>query len=155
MGEYVLWLVALGLLVTLRILLARPRFRSLAGAAARDLGARAAERLNPPDERDELADELRRVIRRERLRADVRRLERILVTDMSMSATRQIANRMAYAWLLEESDRQKCETSMIFPDEPEPLWNVPGQSRMTRKFAASQYAPRPPQVEILEISWKN
>ena len=151
MGEYAMWLVALSLLVALRILMARPRFRSLVGAAARDLGARAAERLNPPDERDELADELRRVIRREQLRADVRRLERILATDMSMSATRQIANRMAYAWLLDESDRQRRETSMILPDESEQLWNVPGQSRMTRKFAASQYAP---QVEVLEISWK-
>ena len=52
--------------------------------------------LRPSGDPDEERDDLSKVLRRRQLYTEVRRLQRILATDESMSATRQIANRLAY-----------------------------------------------------------
>jgi hypothetical protein len=159
--QFTIWLVVVGFLVTLRLLALHPRFRAVAGTAMRRLGARVVDGLRQPPEFDQLADDLRKALRRERLRADVRRLERILATDESMSACRQLGNRIAYDWLVQELERSNREISRTpyagqdFSDSWVDTWNVPEPGTVTREFARSQYAQRGPQVEILEIGWKH
>ena len=52
-------------------------------------------------------DELALVLRRQELSAHVARLRRIVATDESMSATRQIANRLAYRGLLRDLEETR------------------------------------------------
>jgi hypothetical protein len=54
------------------------------------------------DDFDRFPDRWSALIRRDRLVADVQRLQRIVATDMGMSATRQLGNRLAYNQLLQE-----------------------------------------------------
>lgn len=161
------WLVVVVVLLAIPLAMNR---RLAAGRFARarmsTLGAWAVERLTPAPEVDALADDLYRVIRRERLRADIQRLRRILATDMDMSATRQLGNRIAYEWLLRElnslrtrspggaasfSERgAEVQGDSWLDDGDTGSWDVRprpapvGQSGWT-------YEPRPPKVEILEI----
>ena len=66
------------------------------------LGSWILAQLRPSGDPDEERDDLSKVLRRQQLYTEVRRLQRILATDESMSATRQIANRLAYRQLLRE-----------------------------------------------------
>jgi len=66
------------------------------------LAAWAVEWLAGDEEVDDIAAEVARIRRRERLRSDVERLQRLIATDTWMSATRQLGNRMAYAQLIRE-----------------------------------------------------
>ena len=91
-------LVALGLL-------SKEPIRRRAGVVLARVGHVLADLLGPvrADDDDD-SDLLYQVMRRERLVAHLRRLEVLIVTDEEMSATRQIGNRIAYAWLLNEID---------------------------------------------------
>jgi hypothetical protein len=152
-------LAVISFVIALRLLLMHPGVRAAFGNAMRRLGERVADGLRQPPEFDQLADDLAKALRREKLRADVRRLERILANDMSMSACRQLGNRMAYDWLLRELDKSTRDISRPlaghdFADSWVDNWNAPDPATVTRDFAGSQYASRTPQVEILEIGWK-
>jgi hypothetical protein len=96
--------LTVALLLIVLPFLSRPELlaRCLANERLRRIGSRGLDLLRPAEPVDELADHLYRVFRRERLRADIQRLQRILAADESMSATRQLANRLAYDWLLRE-----------------------------------------------------
>ena len=97
------WLVVALLLIGL-LLLSRPALlaRCLANPRLRRVSSRGLDLLRPAEPVDELGDDLYRVVRGERLRADIQRLQRILANDETMSATRQLGNRLAYDWLLRE-----------------------------------------------------
>ena len=147
----VIGLSLLTVFIAARVLIAIPRFRGLIGDFLRRRWARVLERLDPPSEPDELAQEMRMVIRGEKLRADVRRVQRLLVTDSWMPATRQVGNRIAYDWLVRELDRYNLEVSELLPD----AWNLAGGFAVERSLSApSIHRPATPQVEVLEIGWK-
>ena len=98
------------------------------------------DELRQPPEVDPLADDLAKALRREKLRADVRRLERILATDESMSACRQLGNRIAYDWLIRELDKSTRDISRPFAghdfaDSWGDNWNLPEPATVSRDFA--------------------
>jgi hypothetical protein len=155
MHGFVAVLIGFGLLITIRLLALHPAIRRALSQLMRRLGLRILDWVSPTPEFDQVADDLSRALRRQRLRADVRRLERILATDMSMSATRQMGNRLAYAWLVRELEKDTRDRAYSFLDDPVDDWNDSGMPIRARDFARSQYAPRAPQVEILEIGWKH
>lgn len=167
-SELTSWLVVVVVLLAIPLVstrrLASGRFASERMSA---LGAWAVERLTPAPEVDQLADDLYRVIRRERLRSDILRLRRILATDMDMSATRQLGNRIAYEWLLRELNGLRAPSpagaTASFPERGAEVegdswsddwdtgsWDVRPLPPPTPEPAWS-YEARPPKVEILEI----
>ena len=129
--------------------------RRLALALGRRYGPRLVRWLNPPPEFDQLAHDLRQALRREQLVIDVRRLERLLATDMNMSATRQIGNRLAYDWLVRElAEVTESLSPMFLADElstSNDLFELPSLAWSTGRSTAVQHAPK---VEILEIGWR-
>jgi len=156
MQEITFGLIVVGMLIAMRLLALHPGVRAAAGRGMRRLGERVVDWLRQEPEIDPLADDLAKALRREKLRADVRRLERLLATDESMSACRQLGNRIAYDWLLRELDKSNRDISQRLPgdsfaDSWVDDWNIPEPAIVTRDFVRSQYAQRAPQVEILEI----
>ena len=141
------WLLVIGLFIGLP-LLSRRSVRRFIGPPMIRLGSWALERLRPGGDPDEEADDLSKVLRRQQLCAEVHRLQRILATDESMSATRQIANRLAYRQLLRD-----------LGNTPDVYAVMPGQATATR-WDTSTHSPRTershdaPTVEILEIGWR-
>lgn len=150
MGLQAVDLVAIGI-VAVPLLVGNRWVRPLAVKALRPAGVRLLAALNPPPEVDEAAEELSRVLRRERLHADLARLERILATDMSMSATRQIGNRLAHAWLVRELD---ASTSDLPPwiQDPGMTLDALGPSLISFGAQERRYAPK---VETLIVSWRH
>lgn len=144
------WLSVTGLLLSLRI----PFVRRVLGKRLSQLGSWAVDRARPAPEFDPLATELYQVLRREKLRSDVRRLQRIVATDMSMSATRQLGNRLAYQWLLRELERTRDLSQPTASDGAVNSWRASALSAQTTDLVDSHYSQRPPKVEILEIGWK-
>jgi hypothetical protein len=120
------------------------------------LGGVILDRLSrPPDpDPDREAEELRWVLRRQQLCADLRRIEHLIATDTWMSATRQLGNRLAYKQLLDD-----------LKHTPDVLPAIPGM-RETNNWTAYASADHPaipvigygprsaPKVEILEIGWR-
>ena len=138
------WLVVIGLFISLP-LLSKPSVRNFLGPPMIRLGSWTLARLRPVVDADQEADDLSNVVRRQQLCVHVQRLQRILATDESMSATRQIANRLAYRQLLHELKE--------IPD----VWGpMPALTTATR-WSSSILYPRSersePTVEILEIGW--
>jgi hypothetical protein len=120
------------------------------------LGGVILDRLSgPPDpDPDQEAEELRGVLRRQQLCADLRRIEHLIATDSWMSATRQLGNRLAYEQLLDD-----------LRHTPDILPAIPGMREINNWTASSSavqpaipvtgYGPRSaPKVEILEIGWR-
>lgn len=139
-GQVVAWAVFFGLVLLARLLITRPAQRLLAPRVRR-LADWAFDRMNAPEELDPEAEEMRIVRRRQQLEAHLERVRQIVATDESMPATRQVGNRMAYAWLVDELAR----TPVVFP------------------VLASSYAPSPvsynhrrgSSVEILDVGWRS
>ena len=98
---------------------------------------------------DQEYDELSVILRRQQLGAHLERLRRILATDESMSATRQIANRLAYRWLQHEFDR----TPGILPWMPDDDV-VRGWSPSARAIGLSAYDSGRRESEVLEIGYR-
>jgi hypothetical protein len=139
-GQAAAWLVFFGLVLLARVLVTRPARRIL-GPWVRRVGDWAADHLNPPEDIDPEDEELAIIRRRQRLFDHLDRVRRILATDMAMSATRQVGNRLAYAWLQEELERT-----------PEPfLVTAPSRS----VSLVSRDPRRGSTVEILEIGWRH
>jgi hypothetical protein len=141
------WLLVVGLYIGLP-LLSRPSVRNFLRAPMIRLGSWTLAQLRPGGDPDEEADDLSKVVRRRQLCAEVQRLQRILATDVSMSATRQIANRLAYRQLLRELENTPDVYGSMSDQVPAPRWNAPTLSPRTER---SQPAPT---VEILEIGWR-
>ena len=133
--------VLVGLVLAARFLGTRPgrRFlRARLSPLADWWVARQAATSNVDAEYDELAI----VLRRQQLSAHLQRLRRIVATDESMSATRQIANRLAYRWL----QRELAETPAILPG--------PDDDDTLDRWVPRAYNPRPREPEVLEIGWR-
>lgn len=118
------------------------------------LGGVILDILSKPDDVDQEAEELSRAARRERLCADLRRVEHLIATDTWMSATRQLGNRLAYEQLLDD-----------LKHTPDVLPAIPGMNEInswTPATATAQpatpdtgYSTRnAPKIEILEIGWR-
>ncbi len=107
--------------------------------------------LNPPDEVDELALDLAIARRRQQLLANFRRVERLLTIDMSMSATRQLGNRLAFAWLARELEQSRGSALPWWLDDdcagrrPDPRGELGLSSGLT-----GQPGRHAPTVEILD-----
>ena len=121
------------------------------------LGGVILDRLSrPPDpdsDSDQEAEELRCVLRRPQICAELRRIEHLIATDTCMSATRQLGNRLAYEQLLDD-----------LRHTPDILPAIPGMREINNWTASSAVQPAipmtgyghrgAPKVEILEIGWR-
>ena len=141
------WLLVIGLFLGLA-LLSKRSVRNFLGPPMIRLGSWMLVQLRPPGDPDEEADDLLKVVRRQQLCADVQRLQRVLATDVSMSATRQIANRLAYRQLLRDLE-----------DTPDVDGAMPGHVTTTRWNPSAlsprmEHSERAPTVEILQIGWR-
>jgi hypothetical protein len=140
------WLAVICVFIGAPILITR---RALARRVPDEYGGRArdeaADRIRPDDELDELADVLAQIRRRERLQADVQRVQRILANDTWMSATRQLGNRIAYTRLLLDLEATR--------DFWEPSWNLSALPTRTTTLLRARESQRHANVEILDIKW--
>lgn len=147
------WMLVVAIFVAVPLLLTRrPSLRRASGDRLSRLGVWALEQVTTVAEPDPVAQDLFSAIRRERLRADIQRLQRILASDATMSATRQLANRLAYEWLLRDLSSLRAVAPAYADaalDQPAPSVPVrmtdPGRSQDWRQV---------PEVEILEIGWR-
>jgi len=149
------WLIVACLFIAIPLLTQRRPFaRRIAGKLLSRLGAWAIDRARPEPEFDQLADDLSKVIRRERLRADVQRLQRVIATDMSMSATRQLGNRLAYEWVLRDLTNLRCPSHLMNIGGAIDSWNDSGIPIQTTGLVSSHDTQRAPKVETLDIGWR-
>ncbi|CAA9387548.1 MAG: hypothetical protein AVDCRST_MAG75-1369 [uncultured Propionibacteriaceae bacterium] len=149
------WLALTGLLLII-LLFTKTRFfpRRAVEEHLSQFGAWAVDRLTPGPEVDPLAEDLARVLRMERLRRDLQRLEGIIATDMSMSATRQLGNRLAYDWLLRELAEMRDVSPMVQAADSMNTWSVSTRPIQPTAPASSQHSQHRPKVEILDIGWR-
>jgi hypothetical protein len=139
-GEGIAWSALFGLVLVARLLTTRVALRLL-GPRLRRLVDWWMARPRPRSEADVEFDELWAVQRRQQLTDGVVRLRRIIATDESMSATRQIANRIAYRELLRDLENL-----------PDVLPWMPYDDALTSRYSSGGYGPRRDRtVEILEI----
>jgi len=149
MPEYV---VASGLFIVLAVLSRPVSWRVLARFATW-VDGRVAVRHSGMDDPDRDEDALL-MYRRDRLCADLRRIEHLLATDAWMSATRQLGNRLAYDQLVDELRRipdmpssfERQTLDWWNESKSQPLWGGP--------LTTNGYSEKPPAVEILEIGWR-
>ena len=125
-----------------------PVERRLVAAAGR-WGERIGEGLRREPEQDPLVLQMLEAQRRERLHEDLRRLQRLVATDQGMSGTRQLGNRLAYAWVIREQSRL-ADVPMWFDDEDAmERWTSP--VAQTRRAPARSVAKAG--VETIDIGW--
>jgi hypothetical protein len=149
------WLIAVALFVVVPVLTTRRSLvRRLAGDRMSRLGHWALERLEEVPEVDPLVTELYLARRRERLYADIARLERILATDENMSATRQLGNRIAYDWLVAELERTRRVPQTIFAEVVPDRWDSPALSPSRSSVPIGHDPQRGTTVEVLDIGWR-
>ena len=134
------WSAFLGLVLLARLLTTRVALGFL-GPRLRRLGEWWMARPRPRSEAEVEFEELWAVQRRQQLTAHIQRLRRIIATDESMSATRQIANRIAYRGLLRDLE-----------SIPDVVPWMPYDDAMISRYSASSYGSRGGRtVEVLEI----
>jgi len=142
-------LVVLPLLVTRRALL-----RRVAGERMVRFGAWARLQLIPEPEPDPLALDMYRARQRQKLYADIARLRRILASDEEMSATRQLGNRIAYDWLLNEFERTRRQAGSVYLYDVLDDWSAaPASPAAATPVLASGPRSRST-VEVLDIGWR-
>lgn len=132
-----------GFLVVATLLSSPPRCVRRAGGRLLRVAVRATDRLRPVAPVDELAEDMARMMQRERLRRDIERVRRILRTDASMPATRQIGNRLAYAWLVSELEKIQEPWASALGDDSAARWSV-----------TTHHPPRDVGVENLDLGWR-
>lgn len=128
-----------------------------AGVRLRELGLQVLDRLRSAPELDEEPDDLSvlaSVARVQWLRANLQRVQRIIATDEWMSATRQIANRMAYGQLLDDFEDMLAHeppglTYSPVDDENAPVLPMPAD------LVTSPDSQHRPTVEILDFDWRS
>jgi hypothetical protein len=134
------WSAFILLVIAARLLVTRPALRFLGPRLSR-LAEWWMARPHARSEADAELDEMWAVLRRQQLTAHLQRLRRILATDESMSATRQIANRIAYRGLLHD-----------LANTPDVLPWMPEDDAMISRYSSGGYGTRRDRtVEILEI----
>jgi hypothetical protein len=139
-GQLYGWSAFVLLVIAARLLMTRPALRLLGPRLSR-LSEWWMSRPRQRSEADAEFDELWAVVRRQQLTAHIQRLRRILATDESMSATRQIANRIAYRGLLQD-----------LANLPDVLPWMPDDDAMISRYSSGGYGTRRDRtVEILEI----
>jgi hypothetical protein len=148
-GQLVAWSVLAALAIGLRLLDTRSGRRFLRARTER-LADWWAARQRPASEVDQEYDELSAILRRQKLGVAVERLRRIVATDESMSATRQIANRLAYRRLLYDLER----TPEILPGMTDDLTAAGWPPSMMTIRHSNDPHRRAPTAEILEIGWR-
>jgi hypothetical protein len=144
------WLVLFALILALP-LLARPFVRKQLGR----LGGVIFDRLSQPAELDREAEELWNVLRRQRLCADLRRVEHLIATDMWMSATRQLGNRLAYLQLLDDLKHTPDVPSAIYGTSTVDSWTASASTVQPAIPNAGYGSRNAPKIEILEIGWRH
>ena len=118
------------------------------------LGGVILESLSQPRDFDREAEELSRVLRRQQLCADLRRVEHLIATDTWMSATRQLGNRLAYEQLLDDL-RHTPDVLPAIPGMSEINSWTTSASTVEPAIPVTGYATRSaPKIEILEIGWR-
>lgn len=143
-------LIVVPLLATRRALI-----RRLAGDRLDRLGAWARVQLIPEPEPDPLALDMYRARQREKLYADIARLRRILATDEEMSATRQLGNRIAYDWLLNEFERTRHVVGSVYLYDVVDDWSTAVAASPVAATPAMVPGPRSRStVEVLDIGWR-
>ena len=143
-----------GVLTALYIATRLPFVRRFLAQQLRRLGAWVWERIRPEPEVDQVALDLYRVVRREKLRADVERLRRLLATDMSMSATRQLGNRLAYDWLLRELETVRGPSRFVAAEGVFETLSSSALPTQTSDLRSSYASSSTTTVEILELGWR-
>jgi hypothetical protein len=148
------WLFCLSLFFA-PLLVRAPFVRRLLGDSLGRLTEPEEDPIAGADEFEHFPDRWSALMRRERLLADVQRLQRIVATDMTMSAVRQIGNRIAYNQLLLElrdtPDLPVQGPAVVAFDR----WDT-AQEPVTSRRAISGGDWRPlGKVETLEIGWRS
>lgn len=136
-------------------LLGRPQSlaRRLLGRQLSRLGVWVLAQVRPEPHADPAAEEWFRLLRREQLRVDLRRLQLLLVTDMHMSATRQLGNRLAYDSVLR--DLTALRALLLAPTEAAvDSWQAASMPTYSAPTWGSE-SRRGSNVETLEISWRS
>ena len=143
----VAWAVFFGLVLVARVLTTRVAVRFL-GPRLKRLVEWWMARPRPRSESEAEFDELRAVLRRQQLTSAIERLRRILATDEYMSATRQIANWIAYRGLLHDLEN----TPDVLPglDDDIDCW----AATVTAVQSGSYGSRRASAAETLEIGWR-
>jgi hypothetical protein len=118
------------------------------------LGGVVLDRLSRPPDLDREADELSRVLRRQRLCADLRRVEHLIATDMWMSATRQLGNRLAYVQLLDDLKHTPDVLPAISGISTVDSWTASSSTVQPAIPNAGYGSRNAPKIEILEIGWR-
>jgi hypothetical protein len=149
------WLAALGLLAGVLLLTHPSWLRRILGHRLDRLGAWALEQVRPVAELDPLAEELYRIRRRERLYADLARLQRLLANDMAMSATRQLGNRIAYDWVVGELERTRSWARLVVPDLAPDRWSMRAVAGSSAGAPITHDPQRGSTVEVLDIGWRS
>jgi hypothetical protein len=136
------------------LLVRAPFVRRLLGDSLSRLSEPEVDPIAGADEFDHFPDRWSALMRRERLLADVRRLQRIVATDMTMSAVRQIGNRIAYNQLLIEL-RDTPDLPVQVPAVAAfDRWDTVPQPVATRRAAPGADWRPLGKVETLEIGWR-
>ena len=144
------WFLVIGLYVVLPLLTWPASQRVLMRLAGR-LNGWSTARLVPTEQYDPEQSDLWLWEKRNRLCADLRRIEDLLATDTWMSATRQLANRLAYDQLVADLR----DTPEVFPA----LGTIPSAAARDESagrlgsagYIGAAYPAQKPDVEILEI----
>jgi hypothetical protein len=153
--QFAFWCLLVGSILTILFIATRlPIVRRFLARQLRRFGAWVWERVRPEPEVDQMALDLYRVVRREKLRADVERLRRLLATDMSMSATRQLGNRLAYEWLLRELESVRGPSQFLAQEGVFETWSASALPAQTSDLRSSYASPSTTTVEILELGWR-
>ena len=118
------------------------------------LGGVILDRLSRPRDFDREAEELSRVLRRQQLCADLRRVEHLIATDTWMSATRQLGNRLAYEQLLDDLRHTPDVLPAISGMSEINSWTA-SASTVQPAIGVTGYGSRSAsKIEILEIGWR-
>jgi hypothetical protein len=148
------WAFCVSLLFT-PLLVRAPFVRRLLEDSFSRLAGPEEDPIATADEFDHFPDRWSALVRRERLIADVQRLQRIVATDMTMSAVRQLGNRIAYNQLLLElrdTPDLPLQAPAVSAFDP---WDASQPAVPTRRVtSAGDWRPLG-QVETLEIGWRS
>ena len=146
------FLVAFALLIALP-LLTRPASWRVLTRVATSVDHWATAHGRRTDDRDREDDDLWLMYRRDKLSADLRRVEGLLATDTWMSATRQLGNRLAYDQLIDELRRIPEVFPISFQPQTVDSWDRSRSEQLWRAPAINDYSAQSPTVEVLDIGW--
>lgn len=141
------WLLDVTLYLAVPIVLTGTWLRYGDGRRLERLASWVRDHSEPDETLDPFVQDLTWALRAARLQTDLDRLRLLVATDTAMSATRQIANRMAYQMVLREVAEAAGRTSTA-------AVAVVTHSSFTRSSSASSRDGwQSPQVELLDVRW--